>query len=93
VKRVSVVLSSPTIGRHRLKVAQVLVSQSLVILAYVDDDDSTIYEPPRSVDGQQIVVEYEGQSHPCVYMDMNVTQPSLNGDQQLLLVVLVRVDE
>lgn len=93
VKRVSVVLSSPTIGRHRLKVAQVLISESLVVLAYVDDDDSTIYEPPRSTEGQTIIVEYEGRAYTCVYMDMNVTQPSLAGDHQLLLVVLVRVDE
>ncbi len=93
VKRVTVQLSSPTIGRHRLKVAQVLVSATVVVLAYVDDDDSTIYEPPETGDGQAITVEYDGQVYQCAYLGQSVSQPVLNSDQQLLLVVLVRVDQ
>lgn len=92
LKRETVNLSSPTIGKHRLKVAQLLVSSSIVVLVYEDNDESTIYEPPALGADHILCVEHGADKYECVYHGLSVSQPVVGQPgRQLLLVVLVRV--
>ncbi len=92
IKRETVILSSPTIGKHRLKVTQVLISATIIVLVYEDNDDTTIYEPPDSGSAQPLLLEYGADKYECAYYGQSVTQQVLDQPgRQLLLVVLVRV--
>lgn len=87
-----VALSSRSMGTHRVKVDYVGVSETCVVLGYVDDDDTSIVEPPLSRKDDPITVAIDGQgSCSCAYYGMS-TYMDLAG-VPLFLVVLTRVDE
>jgi len=93
-KKKSIVLASPTMGRVRLKVPYVAVSDSVVIIGYVDDDDAQIVEPPAVGLGDtdnHIQVTYDGDTYACAYLGF--TAEANFGGEDLFLVVLIRAPE
>lgn len=56
VKKQQVVIESPTMGRHRVVVADVAVSDTLVCLFYLNDGSMTIVEPPPCTPDNPITV-------------------------------------
>lgn len=92
LQKYKVLLSSDKMGRHRLRVNKFAVSESVVVLGYVDDDDSVIVEPPIS-SGQSdtISVTHAGQTYVCVYYGFTFDL-AIDG-RDMLLVVLVRIPE
>lgn len=85
-----VVLSSAGMGRINAKVHEIAVSDSLVVLGFIDDDNTVIVEPPFCDD---LEVRYEDQVYPCAYrgMTFEMTIPGYQG-VPMLMVVLVRLD-
>ena len=87
--RQSVTLASPVLGRHRLKVDFVGVSASTVVLAYIDDEDATIFEPPLTAKDSPLEVLIGKDTYSCAYYGMSVTMEF--GSYQVFQVVLTRV--
>ena len=78
-------LSSPMIGSMRLKVRDIAISESLVMLMYGLDDD--IIEPPPHGAENPISVEYEKTTYRCMCSDWTAEL------QGYLFVVLVRLPD
>ena len=91
--KVRVTLSSNKMGRHRVRVDKLAISDSVVVLGYIDDDDddAVIVEPPISEgNADTITVTAENQTVTCVYYGM--TAEMVIDNRPMLLVVLVRTD-
>lgn len=93
LKKQTVSLSSPTMGRVRAKVGMIAVSKTVVVLGYLDDDDTAIIEPPVSGSETVIEVGYGDHTFKCHYygFTFEMMLPAF-GDVPMLMVVLVRAD-
>jgi len=90
-ERIKIIMESERMGRHRLRVNKLAISDQLVVLGYVDDDDAVIVEPPISQEPSDcLTVSHEGNTYPCVYYGFTF-EMRVDG-HEMLLVVLVRVD-
>lgn len=85
-QKIRVALSSKTMGKHRVTVRSVAVSESLVVLAYPKDSDNII-EPPISTSDSPIRVDIGGDSFMCVFGGWTA---ELEG---MFLVVMIRSEQ
>jgi hypothetical protein len=86
-----VTISSPTIGKHRIRVDFVGVSSSVVVLAYLNTDDAVIFEPPAGGVENPLTVEFNEKSYTCAYHGFSVEMSY--GPYAVFQVVLTRIDE
>jgi hypothetical protein len=87
--RVPIVLESPKMGRHRLRVDLFSVSETLVVIGYDTNADTVIVEPPTGTINDPITVTHNGQAYSCACLGFTA-DVSIAG-RDLLLLVLVRV--
>lgn len=87
VKKTTVCLINPAMGKVRAKVDHVGVSDSLIMLAYKNDDNTTIVEPPICGADNPLLVEIGDQRYRCVYGGWSVEM------LDHLWVVLLRTEE
>lgn len=85
VQKIRVAMSNKTMGRHRVTVRSVAVSDSLVVLAYPKDSENII-EPPVCDSDNPIRVDIAGDSYHCMFGGWTA---ELEG---LFLVVMIRTD-
>lgn len=83
--KVRVSLSNRTMGKHRITVRSIAISESLVVLAYPKDSDNII-EPPLCGNDSPIRVDYGGESYHCLFGGWTA---ELEG---MFLVVMIRTD-
>lgn len=88
-KRTAVTLSSDTMGRLRVKVDFLSVSASVIALGYIDDDDTTVIEPPRCDIDHPLTVDVGADRYSCLSGDWSFE--SEIGGLKVLWVVLVRL--
>jgi len=88
-KKTAVTLSSPQMGRLRVKVDFLSISGSVIALGYIDDDDTTIIEPPVCQEENPLTVEVGADRYACLSGDWSFE--SETGGQKVLWVVLVRL--
>ncbi len=81
-------------GRVRAKVGMVAVSETVIVLGYLDDDETTIVEPPISGSETTIGVKYKDHEYQCHYygFTFEMLLPTF-GEVPMLMVVLVRAKE
>lgn len=89
-KKQAVKLSSETLGNHRIKVDFVGVSDNTVVLAYIDDDDAQIFEPPKTPSDSPLQVTIGDKTYRCAYYGLSVEMTF--GPFRVFQVVFVRVD-
>lgn len=91
-KKTRVVLESARMGRHRIRVDKYAVSDTMVVLGYIDDDDAAIVEPPVA-EGQDDVVRVtlEQTTYTCLYYGFTF-EMQVDG-HPMLMVALVLVDK
>jgi hypothetical protein len=82
-------------GRIQAKVDLVAISETLVVLGFIDDDDTVIIEPPAKGKESVVRVTYEEKYYDCHYFGFTVTVPMHldNRKVPIFLVVLVRKSE
>lgn len=78
-------LSNPGMGKITTFVDSVGISDSLIILAYVEDGTANIVEPPDCDAENPVAIDVNGQTYKCMYGGWSAT---LDGRT---LVVLVRI--
>ncbi len=88
-KKQAVTLSSPQMGRLRVKVDFLSISGSVIALGYIDDDDTTIIEPPVCSNENPLTVEIGADKYKCLSGDWSFESEA--GGQKVLWVVLVRL--
>jgi hypothetical protein len=79
-----VTISSDTLGKLHLKVADVLISETVIVLVY-DGSESARVEPPRAGGDNPLTLVYEQKSYTCIYGDFAVDWGSY------FLVIFVRI--
>lgn len=89
IQKQTVILRSPGMGKVRVKVAHVAVSDSIIVLGYIDDEESLIAEPPVCDD---LEVTVGGETYSCAYREFTC-EWKVPGTPDMLLVVLIRVSE
>ena len=89
VVRFPIVLESPNMGRHRLRVDLFSVSETLIVIGYDTAADVVIVEPPTGTINDLITVTHNGQAYSCACLGFTA-DVSIAG-RDLLLLVLVRV--
>lgn len=80
-------LSNPGMGKITTFVDGLGVSDSLVILAYLEDGTANIVEPPDCTEDNPVIIEAAGKVYRCLYGGWTAT---LDGR---MLVVLVRLPD
>lgn len=91
-KRQRVTIQSERMGKQRVSVDKFSVSKRLVVLGYIDDDDSVIVEPPLMKDREDVIEVTIGEDdYRCLYFDTSF-EMVIDG-HPMLLIVLNRVIE
>jgi hypothetical protein len=92
VEKIRVTLRSDKMGTHRIKVNKLSISDTVIVLGYIDDDDAVIVEPPLSTDKEDtLTIEHGKEKYICLYYGFT-SEMQVDG-YPMLLVVLVRKDE
>jgi hypothetical protein len=87
--RTKVAISSPTMGKIQARVDALSISDTIIILGFIEDDDTIVIEPPATGAASIVTVEANGISYDCHYFGFT-TKLSMPLVPQMLLVVLVR---
>jgi hypothetical protein len=90
-KKTTVVLASDRMGKLRAKVDYVGLDDKCIALGYIDDDDSSVIEPPLCGSDAPLTVEIASVSYACIYGGWTFTAPGPLG--QVFWVVLARLGE
>jgi hypothetical protein len=84
-KRHKVRLSNEGMGRITVFVDNIVISDSIIILAYREDGSTAVAEPPKCGVDNPVFVEYENKQYPCIFGGWSAEM------DERLLVVLVRI--
>lgn len=84
-KRHKVRLSNEGMGRITVFVDNIVISDSIIILAYREDGSTAVAEPPKCGTDNPVFVEYENKQYPCIFGGWSAEM------EERLLVVLVRI--
>lgn len=91
-KKTRVLMESPRMGRHRIRVDKYAISDTLLVLGYIDDDDAAIVEPPVAEDREDVVrVTIDQTTYTCLYYGFTF-EMQVDG-HPMLMVALVLVDK
>ncbi len=92
VDKIKLTMRSDRMGTHRLRVNKLSVSDTLLIIGYIDDDDAVIVEPPVKNSADDILtIIVDDKTYKCQHYGF--TADMLVDGRQMLLVVLVRYNE
>lgn len=67
VAKKKVTIRNASMGRIQAKVDLVSISDTLIMLGFVDDDDAVIVEPPAKGSTEAVIITYEGVEYTCYY--------------------------
>ena len=89
-KKQTVKISSERLGNHRVKVDFVGISDTVLVLSYIDDDDAQIFEPPFTPSDEPLLMVTVGdKTYPCAYYEFSVEMTY--GPFKVFQVILARV--
>ena len=91
VHRKAITIASDRMGRHRVRVVIASVSDSNVVLGYLNTDDETIIEPPMADQENPLTITIDGKAYKCV--SYGLTNEFTFAGYPLLQVVLPRIPE
>jgi hypothetical protein len=81
----TITIKNPSLGKMRIRVDHLAISETLVIIGYDDVEDANIVEPPLCTPDYPLVVTYEDKSYNCMFGEWTAKMDNI------FLVVLVRI--
>lgn len=91
VHRKAITIASDRMGRHRIRVVIASVSETNIVLGYLNTDEETIIEPPMADQEEPLTVTIDGKSYKCA--SYGLTNEFTFAGFPLLQVVLPRITE
>jgi len=91
VSRKAITIASDKMGRHRVRVVIASVSETTVVLGYLNTDEETIIEPPMADKDSPLSITVDGKTYKCA--SYGLTNEYTFAGFPLLQVVLPRIPE